>query len=355
MRMPTPRRLVQGPPPIRIRLEELGSIFGGNLLEDVQQSIGSRQVRSQQSQRLFGRFGRDDLVAFEMKVLFPRAGQRWTHIVWQVGNRGGGTGGSFLGLGERRFVRSFGLFRKFNVRPVGTLGGVPVCMADGFKVKEYVGIVLSLQWVGPSMDHRVTFVHHHVTRFHGHIVGLTIVINDLQRPRLGRRLIVFLRRRRDMKDTRRYQWQSVHVRCKDGALVVSSDPIYRCHNQRLPRPRFQNRLYRVDNRPQLFFTQMLFDIQHFRRYIPMIHIGIRWFPQFHLGFILLLIPKLHQHVLNVDRREDFGISRVRVIIHGRRLLQIHFDTVRFKLLAMLCLCGASSNVLLIDFGLREKG
>jgi len=62
------------------------------------------------------------------------------------------------------------------VRSIGIQG------SDGLKMYEDIGIELSIEWKGTSMYDRMTFIQHHISRFHRHIGRLAVVTVHLQRP-----------------------------------------------------------------------------------------------------------------------------------------------------------------------------
>mmetsp|Transcript_26146 Transcript_26146/g.43607 ORF Transcript_26146/g.43607 Transcript_26146/m.43607 type:complete len:259 (-) Transcript_26146:734-1510(-) len=121
----------------------------------------------------------------------------------------------------------------------GKIIGVLVEGTEGFKVNENVGKVTAAHGEGAAVQNRMTLVKDHIPRFHGNIVGLSIVSPHFQRPRFVDILI-------NINNGRRDQWIPIDVSCQDTIIVINANtpnaarrqvhacPFFQCQSCRFP-------------------------------------------------------------------------------------------------------------------------
>lgn len=123
------------------------------------------------------------------------------------------------------------------------LARVPEGVTHRFKVHKQVGNEFSTQRKGPSVENGMALVQDHVSRFHGNVVGASVVSNDFERPR-------FVQVGIDVDNGRADQGESIDVCAENGSLCVDTDTVQRALIQLLLGPFLDSFLGGV---PELLF------------------------------------------------------------------------------------------------------
>mmetsp|Transcript_50550 Transcript_50550/g.76929 ORF Transcript_50550/g.76929 Transcript_50550/m.76929 type:complete len:267 (-) Transcript_50550:295-1095(-) len=111
---------------------------------------------------------------------------------------------------------------------------ISLMIRNRFEMHKNIRVKLPLERIRPSVNDRMTFVQHHIPRFHRNIVRLTVVPNHLQRPRLRRIL-------RYVDDRTRHQRRPIYVRDQNGIFRIDPHTVQRTPPKGLSRPSLQGR------------------------------------------------------------------------------------------------------------------
>mmetsp|Transcript_1201 Transcript_1201/g.1826 ORF Transcript_1201/g.1826 Transcript_1201/m.1826 type:complete len:219 (-) Transcript_1201:335-991(-) len=144
-------------------------------------------------------------------------------------------------------------------------------MASRLKVNEDVREESTLEGEGSTVQDGMTLIEHHFTRFHGNIVRLTIMSNNLQRPR-------FIHILRHINNRRANQWQSIDMTIQNRILLINPNSIQGRGHQIHPRPFRYGAHGRIPNGIHQFrsstFQIMILHIDHFGLTFPIVDKGI---------------------------------------------------------------------------------
>mmetsp|Transcript_12770 Transcript_12770/g.28052 ORF Transcript_12770/g.28052 Transcript_12770/m.28052 type:complete len:226 (-) Transcript_12770:139-816(-) len=172
-------------------------------------------------------------------------------------------------------------------------------------------------------------VQNHISRRHGYIVGVAVVVIGFQNPFFIYILI-------HVDDCRANQRKSIHMGRKDGIILIHANAVNRRWRQCLARPFGNGVARRVGNgRHEWRTTPFQFLVGHVQNVglsIPAVVIG-RCAVEFLCGVVAIFIPKLLNESVHAFRCLDLFEARSGVISNGLGLVQVSLHTLQLGLLA----------------------
>mmetsp|Transcript_19960 Transcript_19960/g.57824 ORF Transcript_19960/g.57824 Transcript_19960/m.57824 type:complete len:288 (-) Transcript_19960:248-1111(-) len=202
-------------------------------------------------------------------------------------------------------------------------------------MNEYIRKVSTLHSERSTVNDGVTLVQNHVPRLHRHVVRPPVVSDNLDRPRFVQILI-------DVNDGRTDQRQTIDVRGEEMPALVHPNAVQRAGLQRLSRPFLQRRFRRVphgplDGQPTADEIVRILDVDHVRRFVPIIDVGVSLGPLFldPFGFVPVVVPETLQDGVDGVGTADLQEARFGEVLHIPRLLPAHPYALLLALVAQM--------------------